>query len=445
MTRLEVCAPHLGCVCCDQQSLEPSGIILKIFQTLPPPVRRNLQILFIAGLLFWAALSAMLPVLPLYVQALGGTGRTIGFVMGAFAIGLLGARSTLARLADLRGRKVVLIIGVLAVAIAPFCYGMTESFLALMAIRAVHGISIAAFALAYSALVIDLSPPQNRGELIGYMSLVNPIGMGIGPALGGFLQAQFGFNVAFLAAGSLGVLGFLFTVQVKEPDRPPALQAQPSFFGFWKRLGEPRVRTPALMLLLVGLSFGALTTFVPLLVTEAQIDVNVGLFYTMAAIAGFSLRLLVGRASDFYGRGPFITMSLVLFTVSMAVLWRMQSTTGFLLAGLLEGAGAGTLIPMMATLMADRSAPDERGRTFSLCMVGFDVGIALAGPVLGAIATQSSYRLVFAIATLLSFLGLVVFLTLSGKTLPQSVRFALGRSPDVYAIDAMPAMLLNKP
>lgn len=417
---------------------------MKIFQTLQPSVRRNLLTLFVAGLLFWASLSAMLPVLPLYVQALGGTGQTIGWVMGAFAIGLLGARSTLARLADMRGRKIVLVIGVVAVAIAPFCYGLTESFLVMVGIRAFHGISIAAFALAFSALVIDLSPPQNRGELIGYMSLVNPIGMGLGPALGGFLQAQFGFNAAFVAAGALGLVGCLFTLQVKEPSCPPSLQAQPSFLGFWGKIGDPRVRVPALMLLLVGLSFGALTTFVPLLVSEAEIEVNVGLFYTMAAIAGFSLRLLVGRASDFYGRGPFITMSLVLFSLSMAALWGMQSTTGFLLAGLLEGAGAGTLIPMMATLMADRSAPDERGRTFSLCMVGFDLGIALSGPLLGAIATQTSYRMVFGIATLLSVLGLLVFLIFSGKDPAQSFRFATGRDRDAYALDAIPASMLKK-
>ncbi|MBE9099270.1 MFS transporter [Vacuolonema iberomarrocanum] len=417
---------------------------MKIFQTLHPSVRRNLLTLFIAGLLFWAALSAMLPVLPLYVQSLGGTGRTIGWVMGAFAIGLLGTRSSLARLADMRGRKIVLIIGVLAVAIAPFCYGLTDSFIVLVAIRAFHGISIAAFALAFSALVIDLSPPQNRGELIGYMSLVNPIGMGLGPALGGFLESQFGFNATFIAAGVLGLLGFCFTIQVKEPSRPPQTQAQPSF-SFWSKLGDPRVRIPALMLLMVGLSFGALTTFVPLLVDEAQIDVNVGLFYTMAAIAGFTLRLLVGRASDFYGRGPFISISLVLFALSMAVLWGMQGTTGFLMAGLLEGAGAGTLVPMVAALMADRSTPDERGRTFSLCMVGFDLGIALAGPLLGAIATQTSYRAVFGIATLLSSLGLVVFMAFSSKNLAQSVRFALGRSPDVYAIDTMPTSMVKNP
>jgi MFS family permease len=93
--------------------------------------------------------------------------------------------------------------------------------------------------------------------------------------------------------------------------------------------------------------------------------------------------------------------------------------------------------------MADRSAPDERGRTFSLCMVGFDLGIALAGPLFGAIATQTSYRAVFGIATLLSSLGLVVFMAFSSKNLAQSVRFALGRSPDVYAIDTLPTAIVK--
>jgi len=416
---------------------------VKIFLQLHPQTRRNLLMLFVAGLLFWASLAAMLPVLPLYVQSIGGDGQTIGFVMGAFAIGLLGTRSFLAQLADTRGRKLVLLIGVVTVAIAPFGYNLTESFPWLIALRAFHGISIAAFALAFSALVVDLSPPTNRGEVIGYMSMVNPIGMGIGPAVGGFLLAQRGFNSAFLASAVLGIVGFLFTLQVRESQRPPSASKMPGGLQFWSMLGAPPIRTPAVVLLLIGLSFGALTTFVPLLVKEADISMNVGLFYTMAAIAGLSSRLLVGRASDYFGRGPFISISLVLYALSMAALWMTESVQGFLLAGFLEGAGAGTLIPMMAALMADRSPPEQRGRTFSLVMVGFDLGIAMAGPLLGAIATQTSFRTVFAISSGLSILGLLVFLVFSSKDMAHSLRFALGRGRDLYALDGIPHHLAN--
>lgn len=408
---------------------------------LPASVRRNLLTLFVAGLLFWASLAAMLPVLPLYVQSLGASGQTIGIIMGSFAIGLLGARSMMARLADERGRKLGLLIGVFAVAIAPLGYGLTDSYGWLIVLRAFHGISIAAFALAFSALVVDLAPPENRGEVIGYMSLVNPIGMGLGPALGGFVQVQYGFLPAFWVATALGLLGLGFTLGVQESHRTHKPTEYPSALQFWQQLGQPAIRTPAVVLLLIGLSFGALTTFTPLLVKEGQLSVNVGLFYTMAAVAGFAIRLLVGRASDYYGRGPFISVSLILYALSMGLLWYATTVPMFLAAGFVEGTAAGTLIPMMAALMADRSPIDQRGRTFSLCMVGFDLGIALAGPLLGAIATYTSYRTIFGLSSILSGLAFVIFLTLSSKNIAYSLRFAMGRGHDIYSLDAMPMSL----
>lgn len=399
--------------------------------------------LFIAGLLFWASLAALLPVLPLYVQSIGADSQTVGIVAGSFAVGLLASRPALARMADYRGRKLVLLIGIATVAIAPLGYIATQSIPLLIAVRAFHGLSIAAFALAYSALVVDLSPPHRRGELIGYMSLVNPIGMGLGPAIGGFMQSWVGYGPTFVTAAALGLVGLLFTTQVQEVYLPthtapvPATSTMPIAGSdqFWLKLLHPHIRTPALVLLLIGIAFGTLTTFIPLLVAEVGIDLNVGLIYSAAAIASFGIRLLVGRASDRYGRGLFITISLGLYALSMAALWQASSATAFLVAGFLEGCGGGILIPTMAALMADRSQPRERGLTFSLCMVGFDVGIALAGPFLGAIALQLSYQAIFGLASLLSWVGLLVFLTCSGKGIPQSLRFALGQGKDLYAVE----------
>jgi MFS family permease len=398
----------------------------------------NLLVLFTAGLLFWSGLAAMLPTLPLYVQAIGGTSQQVGLVMGSFAVGLLLVRSRLSRLADERGRKVVLLIGMSAIALAPLGYTISSSIPLLMVIRAFHGISIAAFATAYVALVVDFSPPQNRGELIGYMSLVNPLGLAIGPAVGGFLQEWQGFVPAFLMASGLGVLGLFCTSQVQELQATQQLikikrQSAPRQ-KFWCLLGSPRIRVPAFVLLMVGLAFGTITSFAPLFIRESGVNLNVGLFYTAAAIASFSVRLLTGRASDYYGRGLFISISLGLYILAMLALWQATSAVTFLIAGILQGSGGGTLIPMIAALMADRSEASERGRTFGLCMVGFDVGIALAGPMVGAIADQISYRNVFGFAAILGFLGLVVFLTQSSKSLTHSLKFATGQGPDAYAL-----------
>lgn len=414
---------------------------LKVFFTLEPQRRKSLLVLFFAGLLFWASMASLLPTLPLYVEYVGGTKQQIGLVMGAFALGLLPSRAWLGPLADRRGRKIVLLLGATVASLAPFGYLLVDSIPWLMVIRAFHGISIAAFTTGYSALVTDLSPPKQRGELLGYMSLVNPIGMALGPAIGGFLLESTGYPPLFLMSAGLGVLSLLFTTRVTEGDAEPASQpaqstTKPAGQKYWRLLFSPRVRIPSLVLFMIGLVFGTISTFVPLFMKETGVALNPGLFYSAAAVASFTIRLPTGPASDRYGRGLFITGSLVCYCVSMLVLWNSYSPRDFLLAAIIEGAASGTLLPMMIALIADRSEPKERGRYFSLCIGGFDFALVLAGPILGAIAESVGYRNMFAIAAVIALLAFIIFITFSSKSLSHSLRFAVGREKDVYALEA---------
>ncbi len=397
--------------------------------------RGNLLILFVTGLLYWCSMASLLPTLPLYLVQVGATKLQIGIVMGSFAIGLLLFRPFLARLADSRGRKIVLLIGTLIAAAAPLGYLFVKSIPLLFVLRGFHGISLAAFSTGFTTLVADLAPPEKRGEIIGNMSLVNPIGMAIGPILGGYLQAEFGNQILFLIAAELAFVAVLGTLQVlNPPGQYQPQQNSATSHRFWQILVSPRVRIPALVLLLVGLAFGSLSTFVPLFIKSIKVDLNAGLFYSVGAIASFSVRLFTGRSSERFGRGLFITLSLIAYTLAMGTLWQAQDAYAFLLAALLEGAAGGTLISMIATLMAERALPRERGRVFALCLAGFDVGTAIAGPVLGSVAEQLGYRNMFGYAALLTLSALFIFLTLSNKNLPSSLRFALGRGQDTYAL-----------
>ena len=412
---------------------------MKIFSSLNPATQHNLLVLFATGLLFWSSLAALLPTLPLYVRDVGGTKQQVGIVIGAFAVGLLLFRPWLGRLSDRKGRRIVLLLGLAAVAIAPLGYLITQSIPLLIAIRVFHGLSIAAFTTAYSILVVDLSPPQNRGEVIGYMSLVNPIGVALGPAIGGFVQAWVGYTPLFLLSAGLGFAGLISGLWIQAPLPAVEMITDTTKGAFWQLLLSPRLRTPTLALLLVGLAFGVLSTFVPLFIQEAEVQLNAGLFYTAAAAAGFSVRLLTGRASDRYGRGRFITLGLLLYALTMLLLWSAHSAMAFLLAGLLEGAGTGIFLPLMMALVADRSETHERGRVFSLCVGGFDLGIAIAGPVLGSFAESIGYRGIFGLASGLAFLSVLVFITQCNKTVPHSLSFALGDGRDLYALPHQPS------
>ncbi|PSP18060.1 MAG: MFS transporter [Cyanobacteria bacterium QS_8_64_29] len=401
---------------------------------LQPAQLKNLLFLFVAGLSFWIGLTAMLPTLPAYISDVGGSKQQVGLVMGSFAAGLLLFRPWLGRLADRRSRKLAVAIGTAVGGVAPLGYWAVDSIPLLVAIRGFHGISIAAFTTGYSTLVVDWSPPDKKGELIGYMSLVVPIGMAIGTAGGGYLQAQVGYGPLFGLAGAIGLVGFALSSQVADApscDRGGAGGSQ----RFWQLLASPRLRVPTAVLFLMGLVFGAIASFLPLFIRDLGVALNPGLYYTIVALASFIVRTFAGRASDRYGRGAFITGSLLCYATAMVLLAGARTPADFILAALVQGVGAGTLLPMSIALMADRSAANERGRVYSICVGGFDLGIALASPFVGVLAQALGYRGLFALAAGLVAVALLVFVTRANRNLAHSLRFATGRSRDAYALE----------
>ena len=383
----------------------------------------------------------MLPTLPAYVQDLGGTTQQVGWVMGAFAIGLLGSRTWLGNLADSHSRKIVLLIGSVVGGVAPLGYLWFNAISELMAVRAFHGISIAAFTTGYSAMVVDLSPAKQRGEIVGYMSLAVPIGMALGPALGSFIQAQEGYPLLFINASILGGLSIICASRVKADNCTVQKQVtlknpKQSPQSFRQILLNRALNVPTLIMLLIGLVFGALASFLPLYLAYLSIDFGAGTFYSAAAIASFLARFVSGRASDRYGRGIFITLSLFCYTISMVLLAMTRSPQDFLLVAILEGAGSGVLIPAIVTLISDRSYAFERGRVYAVCIGGFDLGIAIAGPLLGNFG-ETGYRSMFLVAAALGGLAIVLFLIMSNRNVMASIKFALGKGKDQYSVEKL--------
>ena len=420
---------------------------MSAWKALETETKRKLTNLFTAGLLFWISITLLLPTLPTYIQSIGGTTQQVGMVMSCFAIGLIASRTWLGKVADSRSRKTVILIGAAVAGLAPVGYLLVRSIVGLACIRAFHGISIAAFTIGYSALVVDLAPMRYRGTLIGYMNLAVPIGMSMGPALGGFLQAsgkQFvpdgtGYEVLFTVSLICGGLALLLASQIEESALPEASSSSSESKiqrDFWQLTKDPSLLVPTSVLLLIGLVFGTLVAFLPLYIKDLGLKFNVGFFYTVVAIASFSVRLFVGQASDRYGRGLFISGSLVCYIISMILLTHANTPAMFILAAIAEGSGAGILIPLILALISDRSLATERGRVFALCMGGFDVGIAMGGLVLGSLSEiLGGYQGIFSLAAVLATVALIVFVTQVGKNVRHSFFFALGKAQDTYAMN----------
>jgi MFS family permease len=400
---------------------------------LEPQQRRSLLVLFVTGLLFWISIAILLPTLPAYLDTIGIDRQQLGLIIGSFAIGLLATRPIVGKLVDRRGRKLVLLIGTAVAAIAPLGYISVTSMPLLMVIRAFHGISIAAFTTAFSALVVDLAPPKQRGEIIGLMSLTNPVGVAIGPAIGGYLQVFGKYHEIFWISIVCGVISCLAASQLRESRIELELDHNESAkISIWQILTNPALAIPALVLLLIGFPFGAIHTFVPLYIQHLKVGFNPGLFYTIAAIASFSARSVIGSRSDRYGRGIFIAGSLCCYTAGVACLATANSELSFVFAAMLEGLGSGTLLPMTVALVSDRSLPHQRGQVLSICITGLDLGIAIAAPVFGMVADSVGYPGIFSIGTGMAASAIGVFVIWGNRNLRHSIGFCLGRDRDVY-------------
>lgn len=425
---------------------------LNTFSNLDTSLRKNLIAIFFAGLLFWSSLSSQLPTLPLYIGSLTQSFDQIGIVMGSFAIGLLACRSHLGKLSDRKGRRYAMQLGLVVATVVPLCYTLLPSIPLLAFFRAVHGISIGAFASSYSALVADLSPVDKRGEVIGYMSLVNPLGLAFGLAIGGLMYEIWGYQILFVTASLLALAGWLMTARIEnegnQGDRKEGIkgnqQNTEAMTGiddtkteFWQTFLNPRVRTPAIVLLLVGSGFGTLSAFMPILMQQKHIGLNAGLFYMAAALSGFIIRFPVGRLSDKWGRGIFISIGIFCYALSLAIIYFASHDYEFLLSGAAEGLGSGIIIPSIIALLADRTVPQERGYVFGMTWIGFDVGMAISAPVMGKMIGLVGITNIFAIATGICLLGLIIFATQSNKSVAESFKFAIGKSRDRYAIKSI--------
>lgn len=124
------------------------------------------------------------------------------------------------RLADLRGRRRVLLAGLALFAAASAAAGLAPTGAVLITARTVQGLAAAAVAPAALALVMDLFPPgPGRGRALGVWGAVSGAGGAAGVLLGGVLTQALGWPWTFHAT-AVGALLVLAATAVLVPGAP---------------------------------------------------------------------------------------------------------------------------------------------------------------------------------------------------------------------------------
>jgi len=358
------------------------------------------------ALCFFTSMNILTAPLPLYVTHLGGSAVAVGLAVGLFAGFALLSRAPVGWLADRVYRWWLLLAGCGIYLVASLAYLTAHTVPAVLAIRAFHGIGIAAFSTGYTTLAADLAPDGRRGEALGLAGTAGPIALLFAPALGDWVRIRFGYAPAFALAAlaALGALVLLAWLPRRSGQKPQAARQLPS-----TPTGQQGARsTIVLAMVACGVAQAALFGFLPNFAVERN-QLTAGPFFTAYALALILARIFLGGGSDRWGRRRVIVPSLALVAFSLWVLAATRNWMWMVGAGLLSGVGLGAAGATLEAASVDSASPERRGRAVNAVFLGFDLGIAAGSVAWGGVAQTLGYGPMFGVVGALGFFFAAVF------------------------------------
>ncbi len=380
------------------------------------------------GLLFLFTLGSLVETIfygqvtaftPLYLPALGvpladiarwtGMIASVSGLIGLPFLPLWGA------LADRYARKPVIIrsfaVHMLAGLVA-FLAGNVWVFLI--------GRSISSFALGNSGLMMttlaERVPARRQGLAFAIMNSAAPIGVFIGPLLGGPIVDRWGVRVLLgidilLLLGVVLALSFGYRDPYRGQVRGPILRMAYDSLGILWQSKRLRTLLPALFLLFAGWVMAM--TYVPVVVAELYTGANLGSMVGVVMGAGGFLALilgpLMGALADHYGHWRLLFLGAVMLVLFWPLPLLSSTLVGLGISWAVINGLASGVFSVSFNVLASSASDQVRGRVMSFAYLPVNVG-GILGPALGAYLTHTTVMAVFPAAAVITALGLGILI-----------------------------------
>ncbi|WP_025597569.1 MDR family MFS transporter [Burkholderia sp. WSM2230] len=283
--------------------------------------------------------------MPQIVAQLGDL-HLYSWVFSSFLLAQTAITVVFGKLADLYGRKPIMLAGIAIFLLGSVLAGFAWSMPAMIAFRLIQGIGAGAIQPVTLTIVADLYPARERGKVQGYLASVWAISAVVGPMVGGFIIRNmswawiFWMNVPIGLASAAGFIAFL-----RESER----HARPSidFAG-------------------AALFMAAIAALMTALTYAGDDD----LAHASMAGGAFVVCLLLFVLQERRAREPMISFAL----------WSRRPIAACNGATLLSGMilmGSTTFLPMYVQGVLNRS-PVIAGLALTMMMVGWPTGATLA-------------------------------------------------------------------
>lgn len=319
-----------------------------------------------------------------------------GLIIPLFSVSELATVLGFGTLCDTIGRRQILILAHVIVAISGFLFVLVHDFVLMIPLMLAFGVGAAAQVASSLATISDHSGLGNRARLMAFFDMFT-----MGGLAGGYIAAiiltrgmKLSFDTVFAVAGGLaifsGILVFIFMVETRAEAKlhESPLKMIKSVFSQKDLLLLLPVYIPVISI------YGMVLSFTRQLIEEHNIQVETNTLLLLAAIGGGLLVSMIvsGYLSDRKKvRRPFIIVGLICFGALASLLLLNASNIAalypvwyFVLA---LSLGAGAFPPAILAYLSDISKRETRGITFGVYSLIFGTGMII-GPILGGAALQ---------------------------------------------------------
>lgn len=356
--------------------------------------RLNLAIICIAQFLTLAGMTAVLPLLPLYMQQIGVTDRdalrywtgilgSAPFAVAVFSTPFWGA------LADRVGHKPMVVRSVTGIAITVFGMGVSTSPFALLGWRALQGAVSGVFPAAV-ALVSSLTPEARLGSALAVLQSARAAGGLAGPLLGGIFSDLLGIQGLFFGVGVIALASALSCALILR--EPPPEERHPSATADavgWRDLVQGREMRVMLLLIVAYqvtamASWPTLALYVEGLGVESRaVATTTGVVIFAGGLPALLTATVWARLGTRFGLERVLAASLLGGGLANAAIGLLSRRIEVLIAlRIFSGVSMSGFIPLAFQWTGQRAPAGARGRVAGIGSTAMMLGNVI-GPLLG--------------------------------------------------------------
>ncbi len=385
--------------------------------------------------------------LPSIQRSLHSSFSDLQWVVDAYALTLAAVLLVSGSIADLIGRRLIFVIGLVVFSSASLLCGLALNPLMLTSSRALQGIGGAMMFATSLALIANAFRGPERATAFGVIGAVIGAAVAVGPLLGGVLTDSLGWEWIFLVNVPIGVIAVVFTLRNVAESRDPSpsgidFPGAITFSGSLALLVYALIRgnndgwtSPLILSFLIG-SGAALVAFVTIearrrhpmldlslfrkpafvgasataffiaasmfsmflyisLYLQNVLDyspLKAGLVYLPVTLLAFVVAPLAGKLSARLAIRIFLAGGLVLVGIALALMGGRQlgdTWVGLLPGFILAGIGIGMINPPLASAAVGVVEPARSGMASGINNTFRQVGLATGIAYLGAIFQSS--------------------------------------------------------